>query len=92
MQLYGSQAILNQQLAFPVRYYAKEAAPAGLKGDGQYTRKLLILNGFLPHMCCLMTLKMYLFQFQSMFVGDDKYSTKKLNVIGHVITFILLGA
>ncbi|KAG5241708.1 hypothetical protein OIU77_002594 [Salix suchowensis] len=32
-QLYGSQAILNQQHAFPVRYYAKEAAPAGLKGD-----------------------------------------------------------
>ncbi|KAB5548070.1 hypothetical protein DKX38_011476 [Salix brachista] len=31
--LYGSQAILNQQLAFPVRYYAKETAPAGLKGD-----------------------------------------------------------
>ncbi|KAB5556580.1 hypothetical protein DKX38_007489 [Salix brachista] len=32
-QLYGSQAILNQQLAFPVRYYAKEAAPDGFKGD-----------------------------------------------------------
>ncbi|XP_011021950.1 PREDICTED: probable ATP synthase 24 kDa subunit, mitochondrial [Populus euphratica] len=32
-QLFGSQAILNQQLAFPVRYYAKEAAPDGFKGD-----------------------------------------------------------
>jgi hypothetical protein len=40
---------LNQQHAFPVRYYAKEAAPAGLKGDGQYTLKLLLLNGFLSH-------------------------------------------
>jgi hypothetical protein len=34
MQLYGIQAILNQQLAFPVFYYAKEAAPDGFKGDG----------------------------------------------------------
>ncbi|RVX21409.1 putative ATP synthase 24 kDa subunit, mitochondrial [Vitis vinifera] len=32
-QLYGSQIILQQQHAVPVRFFAKEAAPPALKGD-----------------------------------------------------------
>ncbi|XVF17118.1 hypothetical protein REPUB_Repub10bG0091500 [Reevesia pubescens] len=32
-QLYGSQAILRSELALPLRFYAKEAAPPALKGD-----------------------------------------------------------
>ncbi|XWS29440.1 hypothetical protein CRYUN_Cryun24cG0029800 [Craigia yunnanensis] len=32
-QLYGSQAILQQEHNIPVRFYAKEAAPPSLKGD-----------------------------------------------------------
>ncbi|XP_021275243.1 probable ATP synthase 24 kDa subunit, mitochondrial [Herrania umbratica] len=32
-QLFGSQAIMRQEHAIPVRFYAKEAAPAALKGD-----------------------------------------------------------
>ncbi|XP_022751011.1 probable ATP synthase 24 kDa subunit, mitochondrial isoform X1 [Durio zibethinus] len=32
-QLYGSQAIIRQEHAIPVRFYSKEAAPTALKGD-----------------------------------------------------------
>ncbi|XWS41452.1 hypothetical protein CRYUN_Cryun17cG0083100 [Craigia yunnanensis] len=32
-QLYGGHAILRQEHAIPVRFYAKEAAPSALKGD-----------------------------------------------------------
>ena len=35
IQLYGSQIILQQQHAVPVRFFAKEAAPPALKGDGE---------------------------------------------------------
>jgi len=46
--------------------------------------------GFLSHVLFDDTQNLAL-HFQSMLFGDDKYWTKKLNVIGHVTTCIVLG-
>ena len=59
IQLYANRAILQQEQAIRVRYFAKEAGrPAALKGDGELKTKSWLFHLIIKHIIAFSSCKM----------------------------------
>lgn len=62
LQVLGSQSILHQGHAFPVRHFAKEAARPALKGDGEAKYAQLVRKRAMTFGLCLLHSCSYVFK------------------------------